>query len=413
MPGDAVILIPGIKGTKLVDTNRADHDVIWSGIQAKLEFESIEDLTLTDPINDVYFDENRLVIIKPGEVEALAYGEFVRELDTDKPIYIFHYDWRFSAVYNGHKLGAFLDYLKNKSQASRGPKFTSFDFVTHSLGNFILRGLLKTRKDALELVNKVVFTVPPFRGSLDIVSAALVGQGRFGHTKDKTRKIIRTMPGALELLPDYEGAGHFTTGRGPRAEVDFFRAGHWQSNLTQTAGAGAAKRAAIQKFKRVLRAADEAVHTDLMDLSKLPAAVRKRMVVIVRHGSDTMQSVDVVRRPSDTGDPNNLVLLDDARLSEHGDGTVPHASSCHYWDVIDTYALTDGWFQDLGRRLNPLGDRHAFVLNDERVRRLISRFFNARGTNWNPRSPGGQVKKVTRLRLVNPQKPHLGWEALW
>ena len=79
---DAIILIPGIKGTKLVNTNQADHDVIWSGIQSKLEFESIEDLALIGPVNDLYFDDPLNTIIKPGEIEALAYGEFIRDLKT-------------------------------------------------------------------------------------------------------------------------------------------------------------------------------------------------------------------------------------------------------------------------------------------------------------------------------------------
>jgi len=33
MQSDAVIFIPGIKGTKLVETNQAEFDTIWSGVQ--------------------------------------------------------------------------------------------------------------------------------------------------------------------------------------------------------------------------------------------------------------------------------------------------------------------------------------------------------------------------------------------
>ena len=45
MISDAIIFIPGIKGTKLVNTNRVSFDTIWSFMQ--YNFESIENLELT------------------------------------------------------------------------------------------------------------------------------------------------------------------------------------------------------------------------------------------------------------------------------------------------------------------------------------------------------------------------------
>jgi len=40
------ILIPGIKGTKLVNVNKVHHDTVWSGIQSK--YEDIQELILSD-----------------------------------------------------------------------------------------------------------------------------------------------------------------------------------------------------------------------------------------------------------------------------------------------------------------------------------------------------------------------------
>ena len=54
-----------------------------------------------------------------------------------------------------------------------------------------------------------MFTVPPFQGAIDIVCAALIGEGVFPNVKAKIRKLIRTFPGALELLPNYAGASRF------------------------------------------------------------------------------------------------------------------------------------------------------------------------------------------------------------
>ena len=45
MASDAIIFIPGIKGTKLVESNRVNYDTIWSAVQSN--FETIEDLELS------------------------------------------------------------------------------------------------------------------------------------------------------------------------------------------------------------------------------------------------------------------------------------------------------------------------------------------------------------------------------
>ncbi len=392
MSSQAIILIPGIKGTKLANTNRATHDVIWSGLQA--EFESIEDLALTEPFKGRNYDQERDVIIQTSEIETLAYGEFLRDLQTDKPIFIFHYDWRMTAKENAAKLAMFLDYLIDKSHASGWPKpIEQFDFVTHSLGNFVLRAFLNTYES--DLVHKVVFTVPPFKGSLEIVSAVLVGEGAFSWTKTKIRKIIRTMPGALELLPTYEGAATFTSGR---SKVDFFNAKHWQGNIVDTRVPSSAKSALAKKFRKALELASITVHEDVLDLSTLPLPLRKRMLVIARDGYQTLQSVRVERNlPSE---PKNYVDLRNSTRNKNGDGSVPHASSCCYHQDIATLMVTDAWFE--------IEHGHALILNDERVQRLVSRFLSDRPFRQD--SPGSCIKRVVGLDFDNGD-PVQGWAA--
>ncbi len=157
MASDAVIFIPGIKGTKLVDTNLPSFDTIWSGIQSN--FETIERLELTTPDSGRYYDEYIKSIIQAGEIEELAYAEFLRDLKGGKPVYIFNYDWRLSATRNGERLEEFIDYLIAKSRASSQAKtFKNFDFITHSLGNFILRNYLLRK--GFSKVNRIVLTVP-------------------------------------------------------------------------------------------------------------------------------------------------------------------------------------------------------------------------------------------------------------
>ncbi len=289
MASDAVIFVPGIKGTKLVDTNLVNFDTIWSGIQSN--FETIEDLEFSHPLNQKYYDEKIDTIVQPGEIEELAYAEFLRDLDTDKPKYIFNYDWRFSAAVNGAHLKRFIDYLIEKSEASsQHGTFGKFDFITHSLGNFVVRNYLKG--DGFKHVNKIVFTVPPFEGSLDIAQVVLIGEGWFPNVKAKIRKLIRTFPGALELLPSYPEAGLFSTGD---SKHDFYNFDHWQKNVTEPTGSTKLtdrnKKSLARKFEAALSAADATLKNGLQDLRLLSPAQRRKILIITRTGYKTWQSV--------------------------------------------------------------------------------------------------------------------------
>ena len=61
------ILLPGIKGTTLVNTNTLDFDTIWSGIQCK--FETIFDLELQF---EPRFETDHMSIIKRSDDEHLT-----------------------------------------------------------------------------------------------------------------------------------------------------------------------------------------------------------------------------------------------------------------------------------------------------------------------------------------------------
>ncbi len=383
MAGEAIIFIPGIKGTKLVETNLPTWDTIWSGIQSN--FETIDDLELTAAYRNRYFEENPRSIIRPSEIETLAYGEFLHDLKTEAPIYIFNYDWRLSASQNGASLAEFMDYLIDKSKArsdeikKRYPKaktpIQSFDFITHSLGNFILRNYLFHH--GFSKVSKIVFTVPPFRGSIDIVSAALIGEGFFTGVKAKIRKLLRTMPGALELLPTYSEASHFDT----NGTHNFFNFNHWQSNIVDADGP------IPGKMKKALSLAKKVVQNELCDLTTLSESERKRILVIARDGYETWQSIRV--KKNEPNNYRNFVDFENGLQTNDGDGRVPHISSCCYWNSVQTLMLKDAfWYRDYS---------HGFVLKDERVQKLANRFlFGPRG--FAPSIPGGSIKRVKGLK---------------
>ena len=61
---------------------------------------------------------------------------------------------------------------------------------------------------------------------------ALIGEGFFKGVKARIRKLVRVMPGALELLPSYAKASYYQSGK----KHNFFRFSQWQSNVTDQDG---------------------------------------------------------------------------------------------------------------------------------------------------------------------------------
>ena len=277
-----------------------------------------------------------------------------------------------------------MDYLVDKSNAinkkSIGRRSTqsapikSFNFITHSLGNFILRNYLFHHQ--FKRVNKIVFTVPPFKGSIDIVTAALIGEGFFPGVKAKIRKLIRRMPGALELLPTYGNASQFDT----KAKHSFFNFNHWQGNIQE------GDQQSGGKMKKALQLAKNCVEKELCDLEDLSPQNRARILTIVRGGFDTWQSVVVKKNGPDQ--ISNFVDFNSGLETIDGDGRVPHASSCCYAEFVQTYVLEDAlWFRDYS---------HGFVLKDERLQKLVNRFLFSEKP-FNASIPGGSIKRVKRL----------------
>lgn len=388
MKSDAVVFIPGIKGTTLVETNKASFDTIWSGVQ--YNFESINDLELTRFQAGEYFDHRLDSLIQAGEIEGLAYAEFLQDLNTDKPVFIFNYDWRHSAKENGRRLHEFLTYIKRKSRALES-EMKAFDFITHSLGNAVLRSYLKQSGSAV--VNRIVFVVPPFEGSLDITSAALVGEGFFPNVKAKFRKLVRTFPGALELLPTYDSVSRFDSGASKHSFMNF---GHWQSNVVKPGDALA------EKFRMALKDARSTVGNELVDIAKLSEPLRKRILVIARHGYDTWQSVEVKRNTGKS--PEKFVDFENGNRSKDGDGRVPHVSSCKYHAAVTTLLIDDAmFFRDYD---------HGFILKDERVQKLVNRFLFRKSGAFKPGIPGGSIKRVKGLQKSLDNNGLPSWKAL-
>jgi len=316
------------------------------------------------------------------------------DLETDLPKFYFSYDWRKSNRTNAKILNEFIEMLKKKSRASYSAKeIKKVNIVTHSMGNHICRFYIKDY--GFDSINKVVFVAPPFKGSIAMVDAVIRGQGLFKNVKKKLRQIVRTFPGAIELFPTYKHAAVFNSGD----QVDFYNKDHWQENILRAlsdSGDTYGKRLA-KKFVQNINKAKK----DLDDLDKWIKKLKKgdeeRILIVVRDEFKTDQAIRVNENDTNTNSKNSVDFRG-ALVTKHGDGVVPHASSCIYFDPILTLAIEDSWKYD--------DDSHAFFMTEERVQQLVSWFFNDK-EKFDYKIPGNSIKKVTNLSMRTDNKTKL------
>lgn len=377
----ALIFIPGIKGTKLYDANTVQNEVLWEDI--RFNFDDFMRLEMTSISNGEYFEEDLSTLVKPLHIEPLAYSEFWRDL---KPAYqykyIFPYDWRLTNEQNGKLLAEFIALLERKSRAV-GKGFTHFDFVTHSMGNMPLRYYIK--EHGMSKIDKVVFVAPPFLGSLDSVSALVVGQGFF-FNKDKIRLLARTLPALFELLPSFN---HHAIDLEDSSAIDLWNPDNWQDNLNNTNTPE--KKKETEKFLANLISAKKRIDELSTWKNQLSASDKARMRVLVSSEFDTLSSVLIERDPPEDFNPKNMILFNKSFAKEYGDGVVPVASSCCYWDEIDTYYLTKRFWND--------DYKHPFMMKDERIQRIIHEFihYQASAESYHIQVIGRSVHKVNGL----------------
>ncbi|OHX64672.1 lipase/acyltransferase domain-containing protein [Flammeovirga pacifica] len=356
----AVILIPGVLGTKLDDSNTIDNEIIWQDI--RYNFEDFERGELTFEYDNQFFDEDFSAIVKPLRLEPLVYNEFWKRLQPNyQHKFIFPYDWRLPNEENGIKLKNFIQYLIAKSEASsRVATITHFDIVTHSMGNMPLRYYIK--ENGMERINKIAFVAPPFQGAADAIPIFTIGQGFF-FTKDEIRKMARTLPALFELLPTYQNyALDSETGE----NINLWNKDNWQKNLIEET-TDANKNRTIQKFIANLERAKKTLTSLENWKDKLTEDEKARILVIAKTELETLNDVVIEKQPQD-GHPANYFDYKISLKAKEGDGVVPTASSCCYYDELATYVLQN--------RLLEENYAHAFLLKDNRVQKMVNSFLN-------------------------------------
>lgn len=225
----AIVLVPGIKGSELVDSYPLSWPTRWSLENMVIGDigENPIDLALIEGRYDAHDDHH----MRAARPIRYAYGEMTGKLRAwraPEAVHVFSYDWRKPLELSATKLAAFCGELQGRYKALGRREI--LHFVTHSMGGLVLRAALPLRnaRDPFDGIGRVVFIAPPFRGAIGAAKMLVAGEkdGLFG-TDEDYRKIARTFPSVYMLTPSYAGAA--TDERGH--ELDLFDARHWQANV--------------------------------------------------------------------------------------------------------------------------------------------------------------------------------------
>jgi len=351
-----IILIPGIQGTKLQNINDRNFNVMWSGI--KKFFSNIHDLKLQkDGLSDIGAER----LVERADVEDIAYSEIINYLRAKGyNVYIFGYDWRKSNTVSAQKLGELIKKLTNKLNTSK------FNFLTHSMGGLVLSAYIKSLSvaDRNKIINKAIFTVPPFLGSIEASFNLTIGKSRLFNTSDDFRKVSRTFPSIYELLPVYKGAYEFENNDTARNFNKYDFSTYWQqvSQLLPN------RLDTLQKHRLIShRLAELGKVRDQNDFIF-------ELLVIAGTKAKTKSKIFVRNRVAHI---KNFFDYEHFRESKDGDGTVPLQSAIAFKDSVTTLKVKQKKLETWADSRFLMADWHAFMLNNGRVQNIIKRFLKA------------------------------------
>jgi hypothetical protein len=215
---DAVIVLPGIMGTELVDVESGD--MLWG--LARLDWywkawtsgRPLETLKVTE-------DERagRTGRIRPGRpLRAPAWAPMVRGVEPytalvtatkrvladEAALLEFGYDWRLSIEHNARELAKAADqHLERWRQHDKGGRDAKLTLVAHSMGGLVARYFTEVLGHR-EQVRRTITLGTPFYGAVKAVVMLNTGSGSpVPLPKRRLRDLTRSMPGLYDLLPSY------------------------------------------------------------------------------------------------------------------------------------------------------------------------------------------------------------------
>jgi pimeloyl-ACP methyl ester carboxylesterase len=196
-----VIVIPGILGSKLVNSN---GEVLWGdrGSLANFGRLDIEPAARQQEISPEGLIE-RIRLLGPfwtihAYDDLLAYLRALGFRDGQS-LFLFPYDWRQSNYDTAQRLDAFV---RQQPSLRDGP----FDVVAHSMGGIVAKVWMLEHAGA-QRVRKVIYLGTPFQGSVNTLATLTDGWGTFKNYIAGGVELIRntmlSFPAVYELFPSY------------------------------------------------------------------------------------------------------------------------------------------------------------------------------------------------------------------
>jgi pimeloyl-ACP methyl ester carboxylesterase len=224
---DAVIVIPGIMGSQLVDAG--DGTVLW-GLSAR-SYASF--WTGSSPWEKLKVTEEersgRMGRVKAtGLLTASAFAPLLRGIEPytrlteavrgtvlhRDAVLEYPYDWRLSVAHNARILAtAAARHLETWRRHPRGSRSAKLVLVAHSMGGLIARFLTGVLGADGEVRQSITIGTP-FQGAVKAV--VLLDRGAGGPVPLPRRRLTalaRTLPGIYDLLPSYRCVEHQGTAR--------------------------------------------------------------------------------------------------------------------------------------------------------------------------------------------------------
>jgi hypothetical protein len=367
----AIVFIPGIKGSELIDSYPLDWRTRWSleDMVVGNIFENPMDLALTGGRYDAVEGH----WLRPGEVIRYAYSRLVSKLrawQQPQPLYVHTYDWRKPLELSAQHLVRMLEEIQGREQAAG--RSAQLSFVTHSMGGLLLRSALglRDRKNPFRDVDRVVFIAPPFRGAIGAPYALVVGErnGLFSADEDQ-RRLARTFPSVYQMTPSWPAAALASDG----SPLDLFDPQHWQANVRDGKEFQPGFLTEAEAFVRGKAASHGGLSSAPLLGDRVLATHAQRILVLCGAGHPTPQQLPV--QTDNTQNPNWFDFAH-ATHTREGDGTVPLISAA-------VKGVTLAAFDNVAE--------HALLCREERVVNLVSLWLEG--------------KKALKMTRRGPQDP--------
>jgi hypothetical protein len=366
---DAVILVPGIMGSRL--RLRESGDVVWgldvswySGAWFRNEpwrqlavTEAERDGQTNRVVADGLIDDVAFAPVLGGFLPYQAIGRRIRSLLADPAGYLeFGYDWRLSATHNAGLLAETVErhitaWRAHPSAiaAQRGrpdQRAPQVILVAHSMGGLVCRAMYAI-PGAADDVRAILTLGTPFRGAAQAAVILATGQGTpFPLPRKRLRRMAKTLPGLHDLLPVYRSVDE----------------GHDVRRLTDADVAAVGGDVDLGRESRDRHAALAAVRLPghqayIGGFQPTPSTLRLSGGEVVAEPYSYLVSSDgSLVRDAISGDPRQVIRF--------GDGTVPLASALPDTITAVTVSQQHG---SLARVEEALSQAAAILLEEDRA----------------------------------------------